>query len=94
MNKKEKEEKLLRVKCQISPAGAKRILGDLKKRYTKRDCEMLEKWIDTFVRENSYPPSLVSNDFMELVEAWFDKDKVEEIKERVRNDAKRFISCM
>ncbi len=55
---------------------------------------MLEKWIDTFVRENSYPPSLVSNDFMELVEAWFDKDKVEEIKERVRNDAKRFISCM
>jgi len=44
----------------------------------------VERWIDDWVRGNSYPPQLRSNDFYSLLEKFFDGPKVLEVLEKIR----------
>jgi len=44
----------------------------------------VERWIDDWVRGNSYPPQLRSNDFYSLLEKFFDPSMVLKVLERIR----------
>lgn len=69
-------------KCVISVATSKKVLNA-----TRGDplmAQWVERWIDDWVRGNSYPPQLRSNDFYSLLEKYFDPSKVLEVLEQIR----------
>jgi hypothetical protein len=74
-------------KCVISVPSAKKILNA-----TRGDplmAEWVERWIDDWVRGNSYPPQLRSNDFYSLLATYFDAQKVLAVLEQIRVDYHR-----
>lgn len=52
-------------------------------------CQWLQNWIEQLVRERSYPPQLVSDDFYSLLSRYFDSKVIIEILEKVRYDYRR-----
>ena len=46
--------------------------------------EWVERWIDEWVRGNSYPPQLRSNDFYSLLEKYFGSARVLDVLEQIR----------
>lgn len=88
--KKEKKEPLKDFKKQrplLSNASVKRIC--LARHSDKESCYWLERWIQQFVRECSYPPQLISDDFYSLLNRYFEGKRILEILEKVRYDYKR-----
>lgn len=71
----------------LSNASLKRICSV--KTSDTASCYWLQQWIDQFVRENSYPPQLVSDDFYSLLSHYFEPKKIVDILERVRRDYRR-----
>lgn len=88
--KEKKEDPLKDFKKQrplLSNASVKRIC--LARHSDKESCYWLERWIQQFVRECSYPPQLISDDFYSLLSRYFEAKKIVEILEKVRIDYKR-----
>ena len=48
-----------------------------------------ELWIENWVRSNSYPPQLLSNDFYSLLPTYFGSEQVIDILNRMRIDYHR-----
>ena len=74
-------------KCKISMTAAKKILNA-----TRSDpmmAQWVERWIDDFVRGNSYPPQLRSADFYSLLSTYFSPEQVLGILEKIRTDYHR-----
>lgn len=71
----------------LSNASVKRVCAV--KTSDTASCRWLQNWIDQFVRENSYPPQLVSDDFYSLLSHYFEPKKIVDILERVRRDYRR-----
>ena len=46
--------------------------------------QWVERWIDAWVRGNSYPPQLRSGDFYSLLPTYFDSTKVLEVLNEIR----------
>ena len=51
--------------------------------------QWVERWIDDFVRGNSYPPQLRSADFYSLLSTYFSPEQVLGILEKIRTDYHR-----
>jgi hypothetical protein len=90
---KEKKEKTTtekdvifpKVKAKIKPATAKRVVGA----GGVPAAQWLERWIEQFVRENSLPPQLLSDDFPnQLTHLLAPKDALD-VLSRVRADYAR-----
>ena len=82
--------KKLQPKARISKAGAKAILGE-KKGVDAVKALWVEEWLDNFVRQNSFPPQLVSDDFIALLGRFFDPEKAHGILDSLRREfAKRY----
>lgn len=71
----------------ISNASLKRICAV--KNSDLSGCQWLERWLEQFVRENSYPPKLISDDFYSLLNHYFEPKIVVDILEKVRKDYRR-----
>jgi len=71
------------MKPLISKGTAKKIIG-----YTAdaHHCFWLEQWIDNLVRGRSLPPKLKSNDFISLLEHYFDSKTASKILQQLRED--------
>jgi len=82
---KEKEEKPKKHKCPISQSTAKKVVGSA----SDGICGWLERYIDNLVRSNSFPPQLVSNNFLELLNQYFNQTTTLKIIEDLRTDFKR-----
>lgn len=88
--KEKKEDPLKDFKKQrplLSNASVKRIC--LARHSDKESCYWLERWIQQFVRECSYPPQLISDDFYSLLNRYFEGKRIIEILEKVRYDYRR-----
>jgi len=90
LRKKKPEDPLKdfkKTKPKLSNASVKRICGV--KNSDKAGCQWMERWIDQLVRERSYPPQLVSDDFYSLLQRFFEPRVIMEILEKARNDYRR-----
>tara|TARA_R110000868_G_scaffold63967_3_gene192574 strand:- start:695 stop:1078 length:384 start_codon:yes stop_codon:yes gene_type:complete len=85
--KKEEVEAIKHVKCRVPKGSAKSIAGA--KTMDEVGARWVERWIEQFVQENSYPPQLVSGDFVALLGKWLDPHKAMEALERLRSEYKR-----
>ena len=56
--------------------------------------QWVERWIDDFVRGNSYPPQLRSADFYSLLATYFSPEQVLETLEKIRTDYNRSFPTM
>jgi len=66
----------------ISVTAAKKILNA-----TRSDpmmAQWVERWIDDWVRGNSYPPQLRSGDFYSLLPAYFSPEQVVDVLTKIR----------
>jgi hypothetical protein len=80
-----KELKKLQPKPRVSKSAARAILGEKKGVDTLRAL-WVEQWIDNLVRNNCYPPQLVSDDFIAKLGQLFAPDKATEILAHLRSD--------
>lgn len=71
----------------ISKSGAKRILSA--ERVDDFVAQWCEQWIDNFVRTYSYPPQLVSNDFLSLMGTFFPPAKALDTLSAIRADYRK-----
>ena len=85
-----KEEVIKPVKCRVSNAGAKAIVAS--KRMDDIGSQWVERWIEQFVRENSYPPQLVGNDFIGLLGKYLEPKRAIETLEKIRKEFARSFS--
>lgn len=83
--KKQKIETPKKKKCPISHSTAKKIVGSA----SDLICDWLERYIDNLVRSNGFPPQLVSNDFLELLNQYFNQTVTLKIVEELRSNFKR-----
>jgi hypothetical protein len=82
-----KEEEFKREKCKISKGAAKTIAKS--KAMDERGAEWVSRWIDQYVRENSLPPQLNSNDFVALLGVYMEPFKGSLVLEKLREDYRR-----
>jgi len=82
-----KEEDFKREKCKISKGAAKSITKA--KGMDDRGAEWTSRWIDQYVRENSLPPQLNSNDFISLLGVYMEPLKGSLVLEKIREDYRR-----
>jgi len=80
----EKEEILKPERCRISKGAAKSITAA--KSMDDGGARWVERWIQQFVQENSYPPQLCSGDFVALLGKWLEPSKGLEALARIRKD--------
>jgi hypothetical protein len=73
-------------KCRISKAAVKKITAQT---VSQASCEWLERWLDQFVRENGFPPQLVSDDYYSLLTTYFPIATATQYVERIRTDYER-----
>jgi hypothetical protein len=89
--KRSKEEDPLKdfkkAKPKLSNASVKRICAV--KTSDTAGCYWMERWIDQLVRERSYPPQLVSDDFYSLLQRFLEPRVIIEILEKARHDYRR-----
>ena len=92
MNRMKKEDPLKEAlkdfkkpKCAISKGTARSITG---RKGDASVCGWIERWIEQLIRENSYPPSLKSDDFISLLSRYFPPTVALGILERIRKDYK------
>jgi len=71
----------------ISTAAAKKILDT--SQANPLMAQWAERWIDDWVRGNSYPPQLRSADFYSLLPTYFSPEQVLEILQKIRIDYSR-----
>lgn len=74
-------------KCVISTAAAKKILNATQS--NPMMAQWVERWIDDWVRGNSYPPQLRSADFYSLLATYFSPEQVLETLEKIRTEYHR-----
>ena len=79
-------------KCVISTTAAKKILNATQS--NPMMAQWVERWIDDFVRGNSYPPQLRSADFYSLLATYFSPEQVLETLEKIRTDYNRSFPTM
>ena len=84
VKQKEKKEVWRKQRPAISKSTVKKICQcDYADNAT---CLWLERWIDTLVRSNNYPPQLKSDDFYSLLGHYFSGETVMKILLQVRED--------
>jgi len=71
----------------ISTAAAKKILNATQANPLM--AQWVERWIDDFVRGNSYPPQLRSGDFYSLLPTYFSPEQVLETLQKIRTEYHR-----
>jgi hypothetical protein len=85
-----KEKPLKKKKCPIKVGTAKAICDPEVKRDVGRDvCEWCERWIEQLVRERSFPPQMVSDDFLPMLSKLLPNDEALAILSQLRADFKR-----
>jgi hypothetical protein len=80
-----KELKKLQPKPRVSKTGARAILGE-KHGVDELKALWVEQWIETHVRENSYPPQLVADDFIAQLGRFFAPPKALAILNALRRE--------
>jgi hypothetical protein len=88
--KRSKEDPLKdfkKAKPKLSNGSVKRICAV--KTSDTAGCYWMERWIDQLVRERSYPPQLVSDDFYSLLQRFLEPRVIIGILEKARHDYRR-----
>jgi hypothetical protein len=80
---KEKIEVIKKPKQLISKGTARAIV---KHPVDSLGAKWIENWIEQCIRENSYPPQLLSDDFIPLLSKFFSPEKALQILEKIRSD--------
>jgi len=76
-------------KCVITAGVAKKILSV--KFADSFTCGWVERWIETLISSNGYPPQLLSGAFYSLLRTYFSADKASEILAQIRRDYRHYF---
>ena len=82
---KKEEKPPKKVKCRVSGAMAKALLA---RRVNAFQCGWVERWLEQFCRENSYPLCIVAEGYDGLFR-FFSPAKAEEVMARMRDEFER-----
>lgn len=70
-------------KCKISKGSVKKLTDNS---VDSTGCIWFERWLEQLVRENSYPPQLISDDFFGLLNRYFPVQTANTIIEKAKRD--------
>jgi hypothetical protein len=80
---KQLKEEFKKPKCRISKGSVKKLTDNS---VDSTGCIWFERWLEQLVRENSYPPQLISDDFFGLLNRFFPVQTANTIIEKAKHD--------